>query len=169
MEKKHKQIGKEQVALIQLQDALKLYYDEHYISAITLAGAAEEIFKKLSDHAMSQLLGGEVKHNHVDMSMSFLAMTFANAVPGYDLMNEDEKEEVHDYLTKELHKEYNETKNALKHKGKGENNVRYNSFKQEAEKYLSGAIISLCMYKKKMPNEFPLITRYCKERGINYH
>ena len=28
----------------QLDDALRMFYEEHYYSAITLAGAAEEIF-----------------------------------------------------------------------------------------------------------------------------
>lgn len=167
--KKKKHIGKEQVSLIQLQDALRLYYNESYISAITLAGAAEEILKQLSNHAMSDFVGAEVQHNQVDMSFSFLALTFANFDPAFDNLSEEQKEEVLEYYKTELYKDYNATKNALKHKGRKENAVFYNSFKEEAEKHISGAILNYCDYKKKMPVDFPLMMRYCKERGISYH
>lgn len=36
-------VSKEQVAILQLCDAIELFKKERYISAITLAGASEEV------------------------------------------------------------------------------------------------------------------------------
>ena len=41
-------ILKEEAALIQLSDAINLFYQKRYLSAVTLAGAAEEILGRLA-------------------------------------------------------------------------------------------------------------------------
>ena len=48
------EVSKKEAALTQLDAAIAHYQAEQYISAITLAGAAEEIFAKLSGHSTFQ-------------------------------------------------------------------------------------------------------------------
>jgi hypothetical protein len=76
-----KSISKEHIAIIQLRDALELYYSESFVSAITLAAAAEEILGKLSDEKLRRKLGQphneEIKNNYADES----AFLLANFIP----------------------------------------------------------------------------------------
>jgi len=159
-------IHKIQVAVFQLRNALTLYYNGSYVSAITLAGAAEEILAKCSDHAMSDFLGGDVQHNHNEMSSSFLAITLASAIPGYDSLNQNDKETVYNDWAKAITREFNTAKNQLKHKSEGQTVAKSPSFKEDAEKYISTAIINYKLYKKALPVNDPLIMKYCEERGI---
>jgi hypothetical protein len=161
-------LHKEQVAIVQLRDALKLYYEGSYVSAITLAGAAEELLAKCSGHAMSVHLNHNVRHNHADWSVDFLALTFASALePGEAERTEEEKEQLFEAWKEQLDYEYHRTKNHLKHKGKGQDFVKTASFIQDAEKHISGAIVNYKLYKKTLPVNEPLIMKYCEERGIS--
>jgi hypothetical protein len=161
-------LHKEQVAVVQLRDALKLYYEGSYISAITLAGAAEELLAKCSDHAMSKLPGADVRFNHADMAVDFLALTFSSVFePESETKSEEEKELNYLAWQEQLGYEYHRTKNHLKHKGKGQDFVKTASFIQDAEKHIGGAIINYKLYKKTLPVNEPLIMKYCEERGIS--
>ncbi len=48
---KSKSVTQEFVALVQLAESVQHFHCKNYISAITLAGAAEEIFGKMSEEA----------------------------------------------------------------------------------------------------------------------
>ncbi len=48
------EIDYEEIALIQLHKAIELFYEENYICAITLAGAAEEILGKLLEFSKNK-------------------------------------------------------------------------------------------------------------------
>jgi hypothetical protein len=160
--------SKEYAALVQLHDAILLYYSGSCLSSITLAGAAEEILKKLSNEAMSSFVGSDVEHNQVDISFTFIAMMMAGAGPVYDELTDEEKKSV-ERNKKILYREHNYTRNALKHKDKGENIVESNNFKLEARKHIGSALTNYCTYKKKMPTEYPMLLRYCNEFGLNYN
>jgi hypothetical protein len=164
-----RRISKEHIALIQLQDALSLYYQESYISAITLAAAAEEILGKLSDQKLRRALGqpnnSEIKNNYADDS----AFLVAHFIPFEELEGLTEQEQLafKDAVEREQLSNRNRIRNALKHKGQGENSVTFESFKKTAEQHISGAIINLKMYKGEIPEDDELIRRYCTQRGIS--
>jgi len=68
-----KTISKKNIAIIQLRDAIRLYYDKSYISSITLGAAAEEILGKLSAEKYSRQLGRPVKYNYADDAAFLIA------------------------------------------------------------------------------------------------
>ncbi len=133
-----KKISKEHLAVIQLRDALKLYYDESYISAITLSGAAEEI--------LGQLAKSKTRTNSLELD-SFLFREILG-VTNYQ-------------------QERNRLRNELKHKFKGIESTKYSSFKKTAELHISAAIMNLKLAKGFIPENEPLIVKYCAELGIN--
>lgn len=155
---------KEQIALEQLLDALDFYYQDRFISAITLAGAAAEVFGKLGDDFMRNKLEWDAKNNHLD----FVVDLFADFpfIEGFESWPESEKEQYKKQVKKEFFKEQNYERNRLKHNDPDEQELMLNP-KQGAEKYLSSAIINYQMFKQYLPVEHPLIAQYCKEKGIS--
>jgi|GEM_PF-1456361 len=168
MKSNQQAVSKEYATLVQLHDAILLYYSGSYLSAITLAGAAEEILKKLSNETMSEFIGADVEYNQVDTSFTFVAMAMAGVGPVYDDLTDEEKRSVQQHK-KSLYKDHNFTRNALKHKDKGEDIVDCNDFEAEAKKYIANALMNYCDYKKKMPIEYPMLLRFCHEFGLSYN
>lgn len=133
-----KKISKEHIAIIQLRDALSLYYNKSYISAITLAGASEEILGKLS------------KEKNSTTALEIESFLFRTTFPSMNYQAER-----------------NKLRNELKHKYPGNNNTDYENFKATAETHLSAAIINLKLFTGTIPSEEKLIMKYCLERGIS--
>lgn len=164
-----KTISKEHIAIIQLRDAMDLYYDKNYISAITLSVAAEEILARLADEAYAQKMnrspGNETKHNHADDA----ALLIARFIPyaGLENLNEEQKELMYKKIEGEYISKRNRLRNQLKHKNIGEEEVWFASFKKTAEEHISGAILNFQRYKGKLPEQEELIMKYCIEKGIS--
>jgi hypothetical protein len=162
-------MSKEYIAIIQLRDALALYYGGSFVSAITLAAAAEEILGKLSDEKLRHQLGQphneKIKNNYADES----AFLLANFIPYPEIqgMTEEEQTLFKEELQRQEISNRNKVRNQLKHKGLGEESVYFDNFKKIAERHISGAIINLKNYKGNLPASEKLIMRYCKERGIS--
>lgn len=164
-----KSISKEHIAIIQLKDALDLYFNQSYISAITLSAAAEEILAKLADQEAARKLGvkpsEKIKNNYADES----AFLIANFLPhsSLDKMSEAEKEIFKTEIKEIFISNRNRVRNQLKHKNEWQHSVYFNNFKKIAEEHLSGAIINLKLYKGELPDNEELILRYCNEKGIS--
>jgi hypothetical protein len=91
---------KKDIALQQLVDSAKLYEKGHYVSALTLAGAAEEILGKIA----KKRVGANQLENEIEYLKS-VYQYFNRPCPPKKVLIE----------------KINETKNELKHNDAGEN------------------------------------------------
>ncbi|MEI8048195.1 MAG: hypothetical protein WCI92_12500 [Bacteroidota bacterium] len=161
-----KTISKKNIAIIQLRDSIRLYYDKSYISTITLAAAAEEILSKLSDEKYSKQLGRPVKYNYADDS----AFSIAHFIPtsGIDLtvLTDEHQQKYFDEIQCMLIADRNKIRNRLKHKNEGEKEVEYSSFKEVAENHIAGAIVNYKLFTNVLPED-ELILKYSNEKGIS--
>lgn len=120
---KNKKITKETVAIIQLCDAIYLFNSEKYISAISLAAAAEEIFGVLSKRKTGS--------NSLEIESALFRMA----------LNE-----------KSYPPKRNRIRNELKHFDE-DHQLEYESFKKTALIHISGAITNYKLFKKKLPSQ----------------
>lgn len=161
-----KTISKKNIAIIQLRDAIRLYYDKSYISSITLAAAAEEILGKLSDEKYSRQLGRPVKYNYADDA----AFSIAHFIPNGDIdlttLTEEEQEQYYDDIQRQFISERNRTRNKLKHKNEGEKEVEFSNFKKVAEGHIAGAIVNYKLFKNELPVD-EIILKFSNEKGIS--
>lgn len=157
-------IGKERVALIQLYDAIHLYYSKSYISAITLAAVAEEILGKLSDEKYSGIVARKAKNNYANTNASLIARFLPNHPRKNGLNQEQEK---HLRKIEQLYLQgRNRTRNQLKHKDEGEEDVQFENFRKTAIDHMAGAIVNYKLLTGKLPaNE--IIRKFCVESGLS--
>ena len=138
---------KEQAAIFQLCDAIDLFKNERYISAITLAAASEEVLAQLlkqhSDKTGTPFFTAEeLEAGMFDMFKDFLGV-------------------------RNYHAYRNKIKNELKHHG-GESNkdVLTGDFRQVAINHIAGAIQNYKFVNNHLPDE-KVITDFCIEIGIS--
>ncbi|MCA6493112.1 MAG: hypothetical protein IM572_10590 [Chitinophagaceae bacterium] len=162
--KDKKIISKKNIAIIQLRDAIRLYYDKSYISSITLGAAAEEILGKLSDEKYSRQLGRPVKYNYTDDA----AFLIANFIPNgdIDLTTLTEEEQEHDDNQRQFISDRNRTRNKLKHKNEGDKEVEFSNFRQVAEDHIAGAIVNYKLFKNELPED-EIILKFSNVKGIS--
>lgn len=160
-------VTKEYAAIIQLHDAVALYYAGSYLSAVTLAGAAAEILREMCDHLASEQAGEEVEHNHLTTSATFVAAALAGVGPEIDNMTEAERGSFKK-LKSGFFYDHNRVRNALKHKEMDEDFISSKDFMKEAQTLIGSAIRHLCDRTKVMPTRFPLLMRFCKQYGISF-
>lgn len=158
-------ISKEEVAIIQLKDSVNLYFKERFISAITLAAAAEEILARLSDDFYTMKLGRKAKWNYADDNALFIAH-FVSPI-GRDLskFTEREKEEFSTQEEKKYIVSKNKIRNRIKHNDLGEEFLEFSNFKDIARDHIAGAIINYKLFKFELPND-ELILDFCKKEGV---
>jgi hypothetical protein len=99
-------ISKADIALRQLNDALRLFVDERFISSLTLAGAAEEIF--------ARLLEGQGKMPITEISIDLLK-SFRKEL-GLD-------PEIDHKPKKAFYEYWNWARNSVKHHGKKDSDI----------------------------------------------
>ncbi len=140
-------VSKEEVALMQLEDAIELFNSKRFHSAITLAGAAEEILKKLlqQHYSAQNILMASAEEIEADMFKMY------KNILGI----------------KNYHIHRNEIKNELKHHGRiyNKNNITAD-FKEICLIHLSGAIMNYQIVHNHVPR-IKIIVEFCKEIGIS--
>lgn len=161
-----KTISKKNIAIIQLRDAIRLYYDKSYISSITLGAAAEEILGKLTDEKYSRQLGRSLKYNYAD-DVAFL---IAHFIPNGDIdlttLNEEEQEQYYEDIQRQFISDRNSIRNQLKHKSKEEKEVEFSNFRHVAEDHIVGAIVNYKLFKNELPDD-EIILKFSTEKGIS--
>lgn len=156
-------ISKIEAALIQLGEAINLYNAEKHIPAITLAGAAEEIFSRLG----SELLGGKTRFDNASITADIMAMTL-HGVEDIDALNDKERSEIYARIGKEYLTEHNRVRNELKHKSDpNENYVVAISFQRRAFDHICNAITNIILSRTMLPYKEPLIEQFCKTVGLS--
>ena len=161
-----KTISKKNIAIIQLRDAIRLYYDKSYISSITLAAAAEEILGKLSDEKYSRQLGRPVKYNYADDAAFLIAHFIPNGETDLTTLSEEEQEQYYEDIQRQFISDRNKTRNKLKHKNEGEKEVVFSNFKKVAEDHIAGAIVNYKLFKNELPED-EIILKFSNEKGIS--
>jgi hypothetical protein len=138
---------KEEIAFIQLTTAIELFNQKNFISAITLASAAEELFSAFLFHFAKSNNAEAINRAQLDAAMFDLTK---------DLLG------IEDYISYR-----NRTRNELKHHGE-ENNKDYVSgdFKSIALMHISGAITNFKLRTNKLPKH-NIIVDFCKQQGIS--
>lgn len=160
-----KVISKLRIAMIQLRDAIHLYYNKSYISSITLGAAAEEILGKLSDEKYSRILGRPVKYNYADDSAFLIAHFIPNGDIDLTSLTEEEQEQYYDEIQRQFISGRNKTRNKLKHKNEGENEVEFSNFRKVAEDHIVGAIVNFKLFKNELPED-EIILKFSNEKGV---
>ena len=161
-----KTISKKNIAIIQLRDAIRLYYDKSYISSITLAAAAEEILGKLSDEKYSRQLGRPVKYNYADDAAFLIAHFIPNGEIDLTTLSEEEQEQYYEDIQRQFISDRNKTRNKLKHKNEREKEVEFSNFKKVAEDHIAGAIVNYKLFKNELPED-EIILKFSNEKGIS--
>lgn len=90
-------LTKKEIARLQLEDAIELFIARKWISAVTLAGAAEEIFARLLN-LRGEPSAAEETWTHIEEIRAETGLPYAG-----------------NRTKKEAFREWNEMKNALKH------------------------------------------------------
>jgi hypothetical protein len=138
---------KEAIAMIQLNDAIKLYNDARYVSAITLAGAAEEIFARLLEEESRRR-----------------SLSLASAEDTEQFMFESIPKLI---TEKNYHIQRSRVRNELKHHGnKWSQGEITDDFEYTALIHIAGAIINYKMANEDIPDEV-VIQEFCQKQGIN--
>jgi hypothetical protein len=108
-------------ARIQLKTAIKLFQQKNYISSITLAGAANDVFSSIAE-----------KKTGIDLYKSIKSMYEV-----LSLITKTNKQSI-----KEIKHDIKASYNELKHNDKGgDYTIQYN-FKFEAREFIVGALIN---------------------------
>jgi hypothetical protein len=133
-------INKIEIALNQLKTAIELFNKKNYISAITLAGASEEILSRIAE-----------------------AEKGTSAVRGikkiFDFFADYTKKDRIPYS--KIRKEFNQIKNELKHNNSGTNETLKENFEHEAVEFILGAIMNYEVIFGETPNE-PEVKEFLK-------
>jgi hypothetical protein len=140
-------ICKEQAAINQLCDAIELFNRGRYISAITLAAAAEELLVKLL-----KLHSGNIN----------IPLSSAEDLEAFMFESTKEILEIENY-----HAYRSKIRNELKHHGsKNNKNLLKGDFKQIALNHIAGAIVNYKTIYSKLPDD-RLILEFCNENGLS--
>ena len=127
-----KQVKKIEIALIQLRTAIQLFKKGNYISAITVAGAAEEILGEIA-----------LKRKGTNALMADKAFL----------------DEIADHLKKprpglkNVVNQRNKVKNELKHNKTGNDYTIQHDFKYEAEELILAAVNNYAIIFRKYPKD----------------
>jgi hypothetical protein len=126
------QVSKIDIALIQLRTAVQLYNKKNYISAITLAGASEEILGQIANirSGTNALLDDKIWIDQI-------ADYFKKPRPAFS----------------RVAKSRNKIKNELKHNDTGQDIKVDFDFKFEAEEFILGAIRNHELVTGILPND----------------
>lgn len=137
---------KEAIALMQLTAAIELHNQKKYIPSITLGSAAEELYA-----VFLKQFGKENKKR---------VSTKAQLDKGlFDLSK--------DILGIENYIAYrNNTRNELKHHGKGNKDIVHGNFKLVALNHISGAIINHKLRANELPKN-KIVKDFCVRYGIS--
>ncbi len=104
-------LSKQEIAKVQLEDAIELFLERKWISAVTLAGAAEEIFARLLN-LRGEPSAAEETWKEIEEVRATTGLPYAGS-----------------RTKKEAFHEWNEMKNALKHhSGKDQDPLTFNAF-----------------------------------------
>lgn len=142
-----KKYSKEEVALIQLESAIELFWQEKYVPAITLAGAAEEIYAVLL-RKHSKKIGIPLPTQAKLEEGMFAALLGVDRIENYSA-------------------DRNFTRNELKHHGKKDNvDFLEADFKQEAMNHIAGAVINCKMRIGAIP-ESEIVIVHCRKVGLS--
>lgn len=125
-------IEKKDIALIQLRKAIQLFNKNELISAITLAGAAEEILGKIA-----QKRKGYTALDYHETYLSQLAQTFKKSPP----------------KKKDIIENFNRVRNELKHNDRGENVYITADFKFETQELIDRAIRNYLLSYDEFPRD----------------
>lgn len=158
-------ISREEAAILQLEDAINLFYQKRYISAITLSAAAEEILGKLSDEHYSKLLQKKTKSNFSDDTATFLSITASMIIRDGKELSEMQKEENAKTIRKEFILMRNKTRNSLKHYNPGDKGIPEKDLINTALDHITGAIINYKYRIGQLPKN-SIIERFCKIEGL---
>jgi hypothetical protein len=139
--------SKEKIGIIQLETAIRLFYEQHFIPALTLSVAAEEIFGAF---------------------LKLYSEGTGIPIPTAAKMDAGMFELFADFLgIKNYHVYRNEIKNELKHHGEPRNkDIISADFEQIARTHISGAIINYKFWQKKYPGG-ELVQKFCKTEGLS--
>ncbi|OYU95973.1 MAG: hypothetical protein CFE21_06040 [Bacteroidetes bacterium B1(2017)] len=140
-------LSKEQAAISQLCDAIELFCNGKYVSAITLAAASEEV--------LAQLVNIHSKKTGIPYSTA----EDTEAAMFYRFK---------DFLgIRNYHAYRNKIKNELKHHGDlGNKDFLTGNFKQIALNHIAGSIVNYKTIYNKLTNE-KKITEFCLEIGLS--
>jgi len=140
-------VSKEQAAISQLCDAIELFRNGKYVSAITLAAASEEVLAQLVNiHAVKTGIpystAEDTEAAMFDMFKYFLGI-------------------------RNHHAYRNKIKNELKHHGDVRNkDFLSGNFKQIALNHIAGSIVNYKIIYDELPDE-KTITEFCLEIGLS--
>lgn len=140
-------ISKEQAALDQLCDAIELFNKEHFVSAVTLSAAAEEVLAKL--------LIVYLKENNLPV---FSASKIDEGI--YKFFKENLYEgNYFDHL--------NKVRNELKHHGQNNNLVELDfDFRQIALNHIANSVQNYKLKYSYLPR-IELVEKFCLDLGIS--
>lgn len=136
-------VSKRNIAVMQLCDAIVMFNQERYVSAITLSGAAEEI--------LAQFI--RIRKDG-DGSPIFSA-------------EQIEKKLFEVFLgVKDYHKERSSTRNELKHHSENDREILDSDFRQIAINHISGALQNYKTMYNYLPDE-KVVKDYCIAIGFS--
>ena len=131
-------LEKTNIALIQLRRAIQLFNKNDFVCAITLAGAADDIFGKLAKYRKG--------YNDLDGDKKFFD----------DIA---EMTEQHKLSYDKVKKVINRVKNEVKHHESAENTYIETNFEFEAQHFIDSAIRNYWIAYDQPPND-RIINRY---------
>lgn len=139
--------SKEEIALMQLEAAIELFWEARYIPAITLAGASEEVYDALLKQHSDKI--GIPLPNQAEMEKAIFDAH-------YEIIG------IRNYIAYR-----NNTKNELKHHGDERNkDFVKGDFKQIAMNHIAGAVINCKMRTGKIP-ESEIVIEHCRQVGLS--
>ena len=128
---------KSEIALHQLKAAIKLFHEKDYISALTLAGATQEIVSKLCRAK---------------------GLVWSHRLPAetQEVLLKKSSKKIEKYLADTL----NKTKNELKHHSSSEDEIIKADFYFEAEMFILSAVDNYIILFGKLPNDKIIVDFY---------
>lgn len=140
-------LSKTDAAIFQLTDAIRLYDEQRFISAITLAAAAEEV--------LGQMLKLKSTESNIPMHTAIETETFL-----FDQFK--------DFLGIENYKAYRKkVSNELKHHGqKNNHDIIKDNFKKIALNHIAGALTNYKLLFGNLPQNKTIIA-FCSEVGFS--
>lgn len=137
------------IALVQLEKACELYFQNNPICALTLAGAAEEILGEIANKQSQTFLGLKGKERGVSALNLQAGIMSAFGGKGYF----------------EFIKEKNALKNSFKHAIPGyETNI--SDLNEKIIQFIGDAVTNYKLISGQLPN-LPFVNMFCIEYGVS--
>ena len=148
MKHKTKSIHQIDVALIQLERACELFFRKDFISALTLAGAADEILGGISDNETKKLLGRKKKDRGISaITLNAGMMEFSGVSFGT------------------FKQERNKIRNEFKHLTENYL-VEISEVENKARQFIADGATNYKFINGTLPT-LPLIKKFCAEVGVS--